>query len=92
MSVQYMLSFPQDIDRYLKISALNGKEFFLVDVIAHILHHLKCRLLTEVRDFGYKKLKASDIDWVITVPAIWNFRARRMMLEAGDLVRPKLKL
>ena len=92
MSVQYMLSFPQDIDRHLKISALNGKEFFLVDVIAHILHHLKCRLLTEVRDFGYKKLKASDIDWVITVPAIWNFRARRMMLEAGDLVRPKLKL
>ena len=91
MSVQYMLFVPQDIDRNLKISAMNGKEFFLVDVIAHILHHLKCRLLMEMRDFGYS-IKASDIDWVITVPAIWNFRARRMMLEAGDMVRPKLKL
>ena len=69
---------------------MNGNEFFLVDVVAHVLHHLKCQLLTEVRDFGYG-LKASDIDWVITVPAIWKFRAKRMMLEAGYMVSPKLK-
>ena len=91
-TIKCIFSLPQDIDRNLKISAMNGKEFFLVDVIAHILHHLKCQLLTEVTDFGYKELKASDIDWVITVPAIWESRARRLMLEAGDMVRPKLKL
>ena len=87
-----MFSLPQDIDRNLTIPALNGKEFFLVEVIAHILHHLKDRLLTEVRDFGYKKLKASDIDWVITVPAIWESSGKKMMLEAGYMVRPKLKI
>ena len=65
---------------------MNGKEFFLVDVIAHILHHLKCQLLTLLRDFGYKELKASDIDWVITVPAIWKPRGRKMMYEAGYMV------
>ena len=84
--------FPQDINRNQKITALNGKQFFLVDVVAHILHHLKCRLLTEVRDFGYKELKASDFDWVITVPAIWESKGRKMMLEAGCMVSLKLKV
>ena len=71
---------------------MNGMQFFLVDVIAHILHHLKCQLLTLLRDFGYKELKASDMDWVITVPAIWKSRGKRMMREAGYMVSPKLKL
>ena len=88
----YIFSLPQDIDRNQKISAMNGMQFFLVDVIAHILHHLKCQLLTLLRDFGYKELKASDMDWVITVPAIWKSRGKRMMREAGYMVSPKLKL
>ena len=65
---------------------MNGKQFFLVDVIAQILHDLKCRLLTVVRDFGYKKLNASDFDWVITVPAIWKSKGKKMMREAGYMV------
>ena len=71
---------------------MNGKQFFLVDVIAHILHHLKCQLLTELKDFAHKEIKASDIDWVITVPAFWKPMGRRMMREAGYMVSPKLKL
>jgi len=71
---------------------MNGKEFFLVDVIVHVLHHLKCRLLTVLRDFGYKELKASDINWVITVPAFWESEGKKMMREAGYMVSPKLKL
>ena len=88
----YVLSLPQNIDINQKISALNGNQFYLVDVIAHILHHLKCQLLAELRDFGYKELKASDFDWVITVPAIWKSKGRKMMREAGYMVSPKLKL
>ena len=68
---------------------MNGEQFFLVDVIAHILHHLKSILLTELRDFGYE-LKASDFDWVITVPAIWKSKGKKMMREAGYMVSPKL--
>ena len=91
MIMQYILSRPQNIDRNRKLFAMNGKQFFLLDVIAHILHHLKCRLLTILRDFGYKELRASDFDWVITVPAIWKPRANRLMLEAGYMVSPKLR-
>ena len=79
--------FPQDIDRNQKIFALNGKQFFLLDVIAHILHHLKNRLLMELRDHG-TDLNASDFDWVITVPAFWKSRAKALMLEAGYTVSP----
>ena len=82
----------QNIDRNQKITALNGKQFYLVDVVAHILHHLKWRLLTLLRDFGYKNLKASDFDWVITVPAIWKSKGKMMMREAGYMVSPKLKI
>ena len=85
-------SLPQNIDRNQKIPAMNGQLFYLVDVIAHILHHLKCRLLMEVRDFGYKNLKASDIDWVITVPAIWKSKGKKMMREAGYMVSPNSNL
>ena len=71
---------------------MNGKPFFVVDIIAHILHHLKCRLLTEVRGFVQSELKASDIDWVITVPAIWKSRGKKMMREAGYMVSSQVHL
>ena len=61
-----------------------------MDVIAHILHHLKYRLLTLLKDFGYN-IKASDFDWVITVPAIWKSKGKRMMREAGYMVSSKQK-
>ena len=81
-----VFSLPQKIDRNQKVSDMNGKEFFLVDVIAHILHDLKCRLLTVVRDFGYEGVNASDFDWVITVPAFWKSEGGKMMREAGYMV------
>ena len=89
--MQYIFSLPQNIDRNQKILGMNGKEFFLVDVIAHILHHLKHQLLTVLGGFGYN-IKASDFDWVITVPAIWKSRGKSMMREAGYTVSSKLKL
>ena len=85
--MQYVFIFFQNIDRNQKISAMNGKHFFLVDIIAHIFHHLKCQLLQETDHY-----KASDFKWVITVPAIWKPEGRKMMLEAGYVVSPTLKL
>jgi len=71
---------------------MNGKQFLLLDVIAHILHHLKCQLLTEMKARDRKELKASHFDWVITVPAIWTSSKKKMIREAGYMVSPKLKL
>ena len=71
---------------------MNGKQFFLVEVIAHIFHYLKCQLLRELKDSGREKIKASNFNWVITVPAFWKPMGRKMMCEAGYMVSPKLKL
>ena len=83
-----ILLFPQNVDRNMKAVAMNGKQYFLIDVIAHILCHLKEQLLRVVRDFGLI-FDSTDFDWVITVPAIWKAKGKRMMREAGYKVSPK---
>ena len=59
-------------------------EYFLVDVIAHILKHLKDTLIEKLRkQVMYHQYAASDFDWVVTVPAIWKPRGKQMMREAS---------
>lgn len=62
---------------------MNGNQFYLVDVIAHVLHYLKDRLLAVLKDLN---LKATDFNWVITVPAFWKSEGGEMMREAGYMV------
>ena len=69
--------------RNQKVRALNGKTYFLIEVIAHILCHLKDKVIVELQDFGFRGVKTTDIDWVITVPAIWTTKGKMMMREAG---------
>ena len=66
----------------MTIKAKNGKEYYLVEVIAHIIKYLKDQLILKLQWSGYK-LEATDFDWVITVPAIWRARGKQMMREAG---------
>ena len=72
----------QFVDRKMKVKAKNNKEYFLVEVIAHILKYLKDELIRALKASGIN-LKATDFDWVITVPAIWRARGKQMMREAG---------
>ena len=64
-----------------------NKEFYLVEVIAMILKYLKYHLITVDLDKNMEGvIKASDFDWVITVPAMWKARGRHMMREAAYMV------
>ena len=63
------------------IKASNGKEFYLVEVIAFVLKYLREKL--EKHTLRDSELTAADFDWVITVPAIWRSRGKRMMREAA---------
>ena len=76
----------QSVNRDMKITASNGKQYYLVDVIAHILKYLKDKLISLLRHGGHP-LETTDFDWVITVPAIWRARGKQMMREAGYKVR-----
>ncbi len=67
---------------------MNGKEYFLIEVIAHILCYLKDIVFSEIDIGPYDQPSlVTDIDWVITVPVIWRARGKRMMREAGYMVK-----
>lgn len=63
----------------------NDNEFYLVEVIAFVLKYLKSQLERHLEN-TISPLKGSDFDWVITVPAIWKARGKRMMREAAYMV------
>ena len=64
------------------MKASNGKEYYLVEVIAHILKYLKDELIRVLQSSGLP-VTATYFDWVITVPAIWRAKGKQMMREAG---------
>ena len=71
----------------MKIRAANGREFYLVEVIAITLKYLKDLLMSTLHLGGHTDLKVSDFLWVVTVPAIWGARGKQIMREAAYLVR-----
>jgi len=71
----------------MKIRDQNGREYYLVDVIAQILKYLKIELIDNHLKRSGHPLEATDFDWVITVPAIWRARGKQMMREAGYKVK-----
>ena len=75
----------QVIDRQSIVLSFSGEKFYLVEVIAFILKYLKDQLIDHLSRSA-KPLKTTDFDWVITVPAIWDARGKRMMREAAYLV------
>ena len=79
--------FVKSVDRTTTIKSFGGNDYFLVEVIAFILKHLKDLLLAHLSD-GVRQMKSTHFDWVITVPAIWKARAKRMMREAAYMVFP----
>ena len=56
-----------------------------MEVIAFILKYWKSNLLNALRHTALP-LESTDFDWVITVPAIWKARAKRLMREAAYMV------
>uniref|UniRef100_A0A1X7UKK8 Uncharacterized protein n=1 Tax=Amphimedon queenslandica TaxID=400682 RepID=A0A1X7UKK8_AMPQE len=80
--IKKLLERDTSLDCTTKVSSFTGGSYYLIEVIAFILTHLKEKLLTHLRGV----YKSTDFDWVITVPAIWKARARRMMREAAYMV------
>ena len=66
------------------MQAFNGETYYLVEVVAFILRHLKEQLLAHLLKSA--RFSSTDFEWVITVPAIWNAEAKQMMREAAYMV------
>ena len=64
------------------MKSLSGEQYYLVEVIAYVLKHLK-NCLMEWLQRAAPRLRTADIHWVITVPAIWKQDGKQMMREAA---------
>ena len=67
------------------VESFTGEKLHLVEIIAFILKYIRDCLIGHLAQ-TVKPLKTTDFDWVITVPAIWDARGKRMMREAAYLV------
>ena len=85
MSCITTIIITQKIDRQTEVESFTGENFYLVEVIAFILKYARDCLIGHLAP-TVKPLKTTDFDWVITVPAIWDARGKRMMREAAYLV------
>lgn len=72
------------LDRNTKLVARNGKSIDALLVFAHSMRYLKDQAIEIIRErTGDKQYCEKDIQWVITVPAIWEPAAKQFMREAA---------
>ena len=79
--------FTQPLNRNSTVACSSNHDvhYFLRDIIAHTLYHLRKKFMTAMENFGIE-VTPCMIDWVITVPAIWKADGKQMMREAAYAV------
>lgn len=66
------------------ITAENGAQMKAMTVFSESLQYLKDHALKRIEmHTAGKKFIASDVTWVLTVPAIWHAAAKQFMREAA---------
>ena len=78
----------QNLHKDVEIKAANGKALRAVTVFAHALKFFKDHVLEELSDQSATKILEEDIQWVLTVPAIWKAPAKQFMRTAAYEVSP----
>lgn len=77
--------FQQTLTRETMIEDDKGKKMEAMKVFSSAIRFLKDQLLIQCEN-QFTEIEDSDIDWVITVPAIWNDRSKQFMREAAEKV------
>ena len=67
----------------MELIAANGQTVSASKVFSHALSYFKFLSLREINDLSPTLLSNDDIQWVITVPAIWRPSARQFMRKAA---------
>lgn len=66
------------------LEASNGRHMKALEVFSHSINYLHKRALEVIRErTGDEHFTSRDIQWVLTVPAIWKPAAKQFMREAA---------
>ena len=82
----------QDIRRDLLLEGENGNCMPALRVFSESIKFLRNHLEEHLRNKPDGMIRADEVDWVLTVPAIWSDPAKKFMREAANMVRLKLHL
>ena len=78
----------QTLETGTTIKAANGKKVKAKTVFTHSIKFLKDEALAIIcQRTGDDHYNADDVQWVLTVPAIWTPKAKQFMREAAYKVR-----
>ncbi|XP_061165028.1 heat shock 70 kDa protein 12A-like [Saccostrea echinata] len=72
----------EELNRGVKCKDVSGKELEAGQVFAHCIRYLKKHLIDEINKSTLGTTD-SDIEYVLTVPAIWGDKAKMFMREAA---------
>lgn len=81
-----MISF-QTLHRDCEINDITGKPMRAMDVFSLCIKHLKDTMIKVMAQKITFDIKETNIDFVLTVPAIWGDAAKLFMREAAINVR-----
>ena len=68
-----------------KIKAKNSNiEVDIQHIISKILKEVKIKAIALIKNYKVNDIEEKDIHWVITVPAIWDIKAKQIMINAAQ--------
>ncbi|KAL3841758.1 hypothetical protein ACJMK2_019860 [Sinanodonta woodiana] len=72
------------LTRETEITDGKGRKLSAMKVFSLAIRYLKDDLLSTVNGRFDRGFRASDVRWVLTVPAIWNDKAKQFMRESAE--------
>ncbi|KAL4230967.1 Heat shock 70 kDa protein 12A [Mactra antiquata] len=77
-----MMLHSRNIHRTTKLQDDQGKSMVALDVFSAAIRYLKDDIMHTLKN-RITNILDNEVKWVITVPAIWNYKAKQFMKEAA---------
>ena len=75
----------QRLSTETKLSDIKGRELPAVDLFSHVIEYFKNHLYEQLKTKG-NYMQDENIEWVLTVPAIWDDPEKQFMRKAAEKV------
>lgn len=75
-----------------KLKDITDKKLPAVDVFAAVIQLFRASLQKRLNTRNLEDFTYDDVYWVITVPAIWDLKAKQFMRRAAEKVSIKILL
>ena len=83
-SYQYFKDIKMNLYKKLdKIKSTNGKEADIEIIISKILRKLSMEAISQIKNNHDDTITEKDIKWVVTIPAIWEEKSKKIMINAS---------